>query len=262
MSDSSLVVLDGRQTLLHGVELPETPPACIYVSGHKYKLAAPYIVRPPLVNTVKIILNWLLAGVRKAKNIGYLQAGSTVDTTDSVWLKAVANAVMTAIAGSGLPAQQGSQATLTSVTAKDNSGLSESQADSDHAAVVGTNGSVNMSPQVAICWSWSIAASYRGGKPRWYIPGIPNNALIAPGDSQIGGTYATAFKNAGNAFAAALNAASPGGHDVVLGTISYQTAHAPRPTPLFRPFGTCHVHERVDSQRRRNGKEDLFPVIP
>jgi hypothetical protein len=47
-----------------------------------------------------------------------------------------------------------------------------------------------------------------------------------------------------------------------LGTISYQTAHAPRPTPVFRAFGVPHVHERLDSQRRRSGKESTFGSVP
>jgi hypothetical protein len=49
---------------------------------------------------------------------------------------------------------------------------------------------------------------------------------------------------------------------VILGTLSFQTAHAVRPTPVFRPFGAAHVHERMDSQRRRSGRENLFPVVP
>jgi hypothetical protein len=49
---------------------------------------------------------------------------------------------------------------------------------------------------------------------------------------------------------------------VTLGTISYHTGHAVRPTPLFREYINVAVHERIDSQRRRSGRESAFGVIP
>jgi hypothetical protein len=75
-------------------------------------------------------------------------------------------------------------------------------------------------------------------------------------------SFATNWRVGWNSFAASVNSSSPGGHDIILGTISYQTGHSPRPTPLFRPFGDAHVHERLDSQRRRSGRESLFPAVP
>jgi hypothetical protein len=262
MSSSDLVVMGRRAVLQNAPDFGPEPPTRIYVSGLQYKLVAPFIARPPLVNTIKIVLNWLMAGARFAKNIGYLQTGTGVDTTDTTFLKAVANQVMTSIAGSGLPALLHPQGVLQSVTAKDNGGTSESQATSDHAAIPGTALGNCLPPQCAVVWSWNIAASYRGGKPRWYIPAITDNAMVAAGNSQITPAYAGAFEVAGNAFESSINGSSPSSHAIILGTISYATHNAPRPTPIFRPFAICKVHERIDSQRRRSGKESLFPAVP
>jgi hypothetical protein len=46
-----------------------------------------------------------------------------------------------------------------------------------------------------------------------------------------------------------------------LGTISHYAHHAILDPPIWRPFIAAHVHERIDSQRRRNGKEVLFPSV-
>jgi hypothetical protein len=68
-------------------------------------------------------------------------------------------------------------------------------------------------------------------------------------------TAASSFRN--NINASVVSTFTP-----TLGTISYQSGHAPRPTPLWRSFLPPRIHERMDSQRRRNGKESSFPSIP
>jgi hypothetical protein len=61
---------------------------------------------------------------------------------------------------------------------------------------------------------------------------------------------------------ATFNAALVMGTGVTLGTVSHYTGHAVRPTPVWRTFIDVRVHERLDSQRRRSGKESTFATTP
>jgi hypothetical protein len=218
--------------------------------------------RPPLPTTVKIELNWTSDGIAVAHNIAYGQFGTGVDTTDDTTLLDTANAMMTSYASSGLPAQLSEHWGLSSVTVSDNGGTSEAVQISTHARVPGTDASTPFPPQVAVCASWQISARYRGGKPRWYLPGITMNAVSASYGSALLASWATATASALASLESSFNSSSPNGHDIILGTISYRTGNAPRVTPVFRVFNLPKVHERLDSQRRRSGKESAFGVEP
>jgi hypothetical protein len=116
-------------------------------------------------------------------------------------------------------------------------------------------------PQCAVAWSWRIARSYRGGKPRNYMPGVPTTATVTAYGSAIQLSYATSLRNNVVLFLNRFNAITVTGGTVALGNLSYRTGGALRPTPLFDPFVDVHVHERLDSQRRRSGKESAFSSI-
>jgi hypothetical protein len=134
---------------------------------------------------------------------------------------------------------------------------------STSAAVLGTTASAPLPPQCAVCLSWVGAPGYRGGKPRSYLPGIPTSAIVAS-SSSLNGTYALSVKTAGTAAIADMSHFTVGGATPVIGTVSYisktLTPSPPhhRATPLFWQYLACNVHERLDSQRRRSGKERSF----
>lgn len=216
--------------------------------------------RPPLAQTVKCESNWTSDGIAVAHNIFYGQIGTGGDTTSVTLLSAIAQEIMVAYAGSGMPALLSEHWGLASVTVSDNGGGSENFGVSSHARVPGTDANQPLPPQVAICLSFQIAARYRGGKPRWYLPGIPSTAQTAFYGSQINGGYADSMKAAAASWLNTLNTSSPGGSTFQTGTISYFSGNAPRVTPVFRSFLSVLVHERLDSQRRRSGKESAFGV--
>lgn len=216
--------------------------------------------RPPLAQTVKLELNWTSDGIAVAHNIAYALLGSGGDPTNLTTLLAIGNEVMTAYAASGMPAQLSEHWGLNTCTVSDNSGASENFQISTHARVPGTDASMPTPPQVAVCLSWAIAARYRGGKPRWYLPGITTGALSASYGSAILPSWAATTQGAADGWLVAINGSSAGGSTVTVGTISFRTGNAPRVTPLFRSFTGITVHERLDSQRRRSGKESAFGV--
>lgn len=244
-------------------EPSQKPPARIYISGVQYKIVAPSVALPPLPGAAKVILNWAAPALgRVAKNIMYAFLPSGADPSVTANLQSIANGVEGAIRSSNVLQQVNIAWQLTNVTAKDYSGTSENFATSTHAADNGLDTGTCTPPQCAVCVSWTIGASYRGGKPRTYVPGVSISALIPAGSSTLDGTWAGLVATHWMSFVTACNAVTVGSGPMNIGTISFRTGHAVRPTPIFRPFLSVRVHERLDSQRRRSGKESAFGVVP
>lgn len=252
------------QLVLPSTDLPDPahPPTRISIGASQYRLVAPQFVKPPLPGSVKVSLNWTSVPGPIAKNITYLQGPTTVDTSQTSLLSTLADAVMAAVLGGSLQTSIASEWTLSSVTCKDNGAGSGNIGSSTHAPIPGVNSGLGFPPQVAIVGSWSIAASYRGGKPRWYLPGVPASAVLQLGSAQLSPSFASGIQVSLAAIRTALQGFLVSGQAWNLGTISYQTGHAARPTPLFRLFTGVRVHERLDSQRRRSGKESSYPSVP
>lgn len=115
-----------------------------------------------------------------------------------------------------------------------------------------TNSSAN-SVQIAIVASWKIADRYRGGHPRTYLPGITSTDLAS--GHLITSTAQLAWKNAAAGFLTNFNAMTVGGSSWKLVCVRYFSQHQLLPNPFVRLIGGSDVHRRLDSQRRRLGKE-------
>jgi hypothetical protein len=88
-------------------------------------------------------------------------------------------------------------------------------------------------------------------------------ASATVGGSAIDPAFAGVIDTTWTRVMTSINALSlVAGGSPVLGTVSYHTGHALRPTPLFRTFISVRVHERFDSQRRRSGPEASFAATP
>lgn len=102
--------------------------------------------------------------------------------------------------------------------------------------------------------SWLFAATWRGGKPRTYMPGLPSEAFAT--SNALDPTFITNLETAASNFrtdCAALSV-SPfaGAHLVVM---SFFSGNAPRsPAVIFNVTGQT-VHPRICSMRRRLGRE-------
>lgn len=114
----------------------------------------------------------------------------------------------------------------------------------------------------AMVVSFHIARRYRGGHPRIYLTGLASTDLasVTTWSNTIITNVQTAFTN----FMTDINlyAAPASVGALQLGNLSYYLGYdrttrrsALRPSPLFSPFDRVAVHTRLDTQRRRLGKE-------
>ena len=117
----------------------------------------------------------------------------------------------------------------------------------------GTRVGSSFTAQVAMVGSWNAPLRYRGGHFRNYFPfgTQTDQATIATWTT----TFTTAAAAGLNAFKNAINAMTIGSGTSTLIGLSYFTGHALRPQPLPVIISNAAVHPRIDTQRRRLGKE-------
>lgn len=125
----------------------------------------------------------------------------------------------------------------------------------------GQDSGVGLPANVALVVSWSSNAHIRGGHPRTYLAGIVNDR-IATGKSWSQQTIADFQAAASNFRQGVNNILLPIGGDVTLGYLqrfprrgSLQVPPIYLDPPIFWPFTGVSVHSRIDSQRRRLGRE-------
>jgi hypothetical protein len=119
----------------------------------------------------------------------------------------------------------------------------------------GTRVGTGMTNQVACVISWKINLRYRGGHPRTYLPaGVATDVLTQR-------LWENTFIDAATASAATwhsnLNGIVAGLNSFTFVAVSYFTNGALRATPLVLPITSEVVHNRIDTQRRRLGKETV-----
>ena len=148
--------------------------------------------------------------------------------------------------------------TLTSVNAVEVTDLTDATGaqGTNSSAFSGTGGTPTSLPRSACgVVSWKQTLHYRGGHPRTYIP------LRTQADLQnsftLTSTYVTALAAAGKAFITAFNAIPmPAGGSLTLVMVSYfHNKGTLRPAGTPFPIVDATSHNRLDSQRRRLGKE-------
>lgn len=118
----------------------------------------------------------------------------------------------------------------------------------------GTGASV-ITDQVAVCTSWIVDTTWRGGKPRNYIATpyltsqLLNNAHITTG-------WAAELVTLSNDFLTAINGYTTAPFTVnELGTVRFFSKGVPLVTPVFLPYTGCKVNQRLATMRRRLGRE-------
>ena len=112
---------------------------------------------------------------------------------------------------------------------------------------------IDMPCQVALTLSWTITDRYRGGHPRTYLPGI--NGQNVTGGRLLTVAGHTTYLNAASAFLTDMNAITAGASSWQMCCVRYFSQHQLLANPLVRLIGGQSVHGRIDTQRRRLGKE-------
>jgi hypothetical protein len=98
--------------------------------------------------------------------------------------------------------------------------------------------------------NWAISAYYRGGKPRTYMPGVPQS-VVTDGRT-LSSAYRSALATDAASFITDVNAITHGGITAVqLGTVSFQVGKNWRTPPIFRPYVGASVRQIMGTQRRR-----------
>ena len=124
----------------------------------------------------------------------------------------------------------------------------------------GTDSTVSLPPQAALCISWLSGITQRGGRGRTYLPGVPSDALLSQQGSLIRDTFSGAIKTGAIAYIENVDTHTIGGDSLIIGVPSYYSKCQLRAVPLFGTTQTAIVHDRLDTQRRRLGKESNYPV--
>lgn len=126
-------------------------------------------------------------------------------------------------------------------------------------SVVSNNGTISVPSapaNVAACIGWTIQAHYRGGHPRTYFCGVPNNEFATA--KSFSTAFVASMVQAANAFHSAVNQISHGNFGSAhLGTVSFVLRKEWRSPPLFRDYtpSQAHMDTRIDSMRRRVGRD-------
>lgn len=215
--------------------------------------------RPPLPGLLKITVGWaphVLATQGVANNVLHALWSDNVDH-DLVDMQAANNAFSSAFITAFGPSVSSDWA----INYQHMQALGGSGLDVLNTTVTqGTGAAGTLPPQVCVCCTWKAAITWRGGRPRTYLPGVPSSAAAAVASAGLLSTYTAPLETRANSFITAVNGITESGAHLILGMPSYFTNYLFRPVPLFFPFNTAVIHDRMDSQRRRSGKEGRFSI--
>jgi hypothetical protein len=205
-------------------------------------------ILPAVTNVVKVALKGAYQGV-PWMNTHYLQYTGPAPTVAN--LDTVAGAIASAWTADIAPLCI-SGVTVTDIDTTDLTNAFAAQA-STSEALVGTRSGTPLTVAAACVVSWKINFRFRGGHPRTYLPaGVV--ADVTSGRLWTSG-FVTAVNAAEAAFLAALNAISVGGATYKMVSVSYTANKLLRVTPQITTINSATTHGRVDTQRRRLGKE-------
>lgn len=132
-----------------------------------------------------------------------------------------------------------------------NTGLVGSDATTHPGTVAATS---PLPANVALVGSFKIPRRYRGGHPRMYLCG--QSGANTTNANNWTSTWITTSTTAWGNWLADINALTftsmPG---IQLVNLSYYSAKVLRPMPVYDVIGAIVVHNRIDTMRRRLGKE-------
>jgi hypothetical protein len=205
--------------------------------------------RPPIPGMAKVIVKQTISGV-PAFNIFHVDALPALQWTASE-LASLASAVRSAWVTNFIPLQTG-QLVLNDVTAIDLSSDTGAEG-SATGSTTGTNVGTALSANAAACITWKIPRRYRGGHPRSYIAG--HSTGMTTNANTWTASHVTNVTNAALALRTAINAVTTGSGTVKMVCVHYRKNKVDLTTPLVDAVSGAVVDTRIDSQRRRLGRD-------
>lgn len=214
--------------------------------------------KPPLAGLVKVVMTYQSDSIPIARAANVMHAISTpVISYSQANIATLATDFYNAWVTAAMPSISAHWTLVAcTVTALDGTGLQSTQ---QGTTIGGASGNANP-PQCACCVSWRAPFSWRGGRPRTYLPGVPVSGQVAAGYAALSTGFTAPLAARMVTFLATVNTFTFSGSIMQLGFPSYYTRGAFRPVPLFFSMTSAVVHDRLDSQRRRSGKESVFGV--
>jgi len=120
-------------------------------------------------------------------------------------------------------------------------------------AIAGADADTGEDAQVCYLINWVSGDARRGGKPRTYIPGVENSAMLDR--ARLNTTFQGNYNTAIDSWLAAFPFTVSSGHATALVEMSFVNAKADRVTPVAIPIVSGHVNPVVATQRRRVDRE-------
>lgn len=208
----------------------------------------------PALPAATSVLRVRVAGTNQTtlwNNIFYLQYTGTAPQVGD--LTTIAGSIATAWTTNIAPLC----ATSVALTEIDLTDLTSATAATSSTTVTGagTRAGQALTTNVACVVSWAVNLRYRGGHPRNYMPaGV---AADVTAGHLWAGAFVTAMLAGARGFRTALNAITFGSSTMHLILLSYYFNKVLRPSPLPITVTDAKVHGRVDTQRKRLGKESV-----
>jgi hypothetical protein len=220
-------------------------------------LSDPGVLGGPIVvpNCVQIVLNWTLSAGKTAHNVLYGRAAG-VPAPTAAQAEAIRGAITTGAAWTALASGLATSAALASVSIRSVHTASQLPVFSTGAAVSGSNASIALPNEVALCVTLRTAVGGPSGRGRFYVPGWSEG--IGTANNVVGATVVTNLTT----WAAGFTSIFAGqGYTWVLGLParaayvgSTGTAHPARAASSVTIVQALCRNNTWDSQRRRGLK--------
>jgi hypothetical protein len=122
-------------------------------------------------------------------------------------------------------------------------------------ALAGTPGATStaMPQSAAACITWRIVRHYRGGHPRTYVGPLHPSHIESP--TSLAATYITSLATSATAFLNGVNAGTTGGFTMKLVAVHRWQGKTELLVPLTSDIVGASVDSRIDTMRRRLGKD-------
>jgi len=117
----------------------------------------------------------------------------------------------------------------------------------------GSGSATNVPNSAAVCITWKIGRHYRGGHPRTYLGPIATASIEGP--TSLAAAFVTSTRTGALGFLTAVNATTAGGFTCQLVCLHRVREGVQLDPVLVSPIIGADVDDRIDSQRRRLGRD-------